>query len=45
MNFKKYYSKWKAAEIIGVDFAKLLKISRATLYRNIKEYELRGSKQ
>jgi len=38
-DFKKYYSKWKDAEITGVEFAKLLNISRATLYRHIKDYE------
>ena len=39
-DFKKYYSKYKNNEITGVEFAKLLNISRATLYRNIKEYEI-----
>ncbi|MGV8979913.1 recombinase family protein [Clostridium sp.] len=39
-DFKKYYSKWKAAEITAVEFAKMLEISRATLYRHIKEYEI-----
>ena len=39
-DFKKYYSKWKDKEITGVEFAKLLNISRATLYRYIKEYEM-----
>ena len=39
-DFKKYYSKWKDSEITGVEFAKLLNISRATLYRHIKEYEI-----
>ena len=38
--FNKYYSKWKNKEVTGVEFAKLLNISRATLYRHIKEYEL-----
>lgn len=38
-DFKKYYDKWKAKEITGVEFSKLLKISRATLYRWIKLYE------
>lgn len=37
--FKKYYGKWKAKEITAVEFAKLLKIGRATLYRWIKLYE------
>ena len=35
-DFKKYYSKWKNKEITGVEFAKLLNISKATLYRYIK---------
>lgn len=38
-DFKKYYPKYKNGEITGVEFAKLVQISRATLYRNIKEYE------
>lgn len=38
-DFKKYYDKWKAKEITGVEFAKLLKTSRATLYRWIKLYQ------
>jgi DNA invertase Pin-like site-specific DNA recombinase len=38
-NFKKYYTKWKAGEITAVEFSKLLNVSRATLYRYIKEYE------
>lgn len=39
-DFKKYYTKWKAGEVTGVEFAKLLNVSRATLYRHIKEYEI-----
>ena len=39
-NFKKYYIKWKNRELTGVKFAKLLNISRATLYRDIKEYQI-----
>lgn len=39
-DFKKYYSRWKDAEITGVELAKLLNISRATLYRHIKGYEI-----
>ncbi|MBU3171763.1 recombinase family protein [Clostridium estertheticum] len=39
-DFNKYYSKWKDKEITGVEFAKLLSISKATLYRYIKEYEM-----
>lgn len=38
-DFNKYYQKWKANEITAVEFAKLLKISRATLYRYIKSAE------
>jgi DNA invertase Pin-like site-specific DNA recombinase len=38
-NFKKYYEMWKSDEITGVEFAKLLDVSRPTLYRYIKEFE------
>jgi len=38
-SFSKYYSKWKAKEITGVEFAKLLDVSRATLYRYIHEFD------
>lgn len=37
--FKKYYGKWTSKEITAVEFAKLLKTSRTTLYRWIKIYE------
>ena len=37
--FKKYYEMWKNEEITGVEFARLLNVSRPTLYRYIKEYE------
>lgn len=37
-NFKKYYNKWKAKEITAIEFAKLLGVSRSTLYRYITEY-------
>lgn len=37
--FKKYYDKWTSKEITAVEFAKILKTSRATLYRWIKLYE------
>jgi len=40
-SFKKYYVMWKGKEITGVEFAKLLEVSRPTLYRYIKEYEHR----
>ena len=36
--FEKYYIKWQSKEINGVEFAKLLNISRTTLYRYIKLY-------
>lgn len=39
-NFEKYYKRWKAKEITGIEFSKLLGVSRATLYRYIKEYEV-----
>ena len=38
-DFEKYYTKWEAGEITGVEFAKLLNMSRATLYRHIKDYK------
>lgn len=37
--FKKYYNKWKKREIKAVEFAKLLKVSRSTIYRYIDYYE------
>ena len=38
-SFKKYYTMWKDKEITAVEFAKLLDVSRPTLYRYINEYE------
>lgn len=38
-NFEKYYRKWKQEKIKATEFAKLIDVSRATLYRYIKEYE------
>jgi DNA invertase Pin-like site-specific DNA recombinase len=38
-HFKKYYRKWKADEITGVEFGRLMEVSRPTLYRMIKQYE------
>lgn len=38
-DFRKYYDKWKSKDITAVEFAKLLKTSRATLYRWIKIFE------
>lgn len=37
-NFVKYYKKWASKEITAVEFAKLLRISRSTLYRYIQYY-------
>lgn len=39
-NFEKYYSKWKAKEITAIEFSKLLRVSRSTLYRYIREYDI-----
>jgi DNA invertase Pin-like site-specific DNA recombinase len=38
-DFEKYYKRWIAEEISGVEFAKLLGLSRMSLYRYIKTYE------
>jgi DNA invertase Pin-like site-specific DNA recombinase len=38
-SFKKYYTKWRAKEITAVEFAKLINVSRATLYRQLEKYE------
>ena len=38
-DFKRYYDKWKAKEITAVEFAKLLKVTRTTLYRYIRVQE------
>jgi DNA invertase Pin-like site-specific DNA recombinase len=35
----KYYDQWKAGEITAVEFAKLMGMSRATLYRYLDEWE------
>ncbi len=43
-SFKKYYEKWRAGDITGVEFARLLDVSRATLYRYIHEYEKKVDK-
>lgn len=37
--FEKYYKKWRVKEIKATEFAKLIGVSRATLYRYIAEYE------
>jgi len=39
-SFKKYHAKWKDGEITATEFAKLLDVSRPTLYRYIKQYEV-----
>jgi DNA invertase Pin-like site-specific DNA recombinase len=38
-NFKKYYDKWKSKEITAIEFGKLMKMSRTSLYRYINEWE------
>lgn len=38
-SFIKYYEMWKSEEITGVEFARLLDVSRPTLYRYIREFE------
>jgi DNA invertase Pin-like site-specific DNA recombinase len=38
-SFKKYYEMWKNDEITGVEFARLLDVSRPTLYRYVREFE------
>lgn len=38
-DFKKYYFKWKEKEIKAVEFARLINVSRSTLYRYINDYE------
>jgi DNA invertase Pin-like site-specific DNA recombinase len=41
-NFEKYYSKAKSGEITKVELAKLLQVSRATVYRWIEQFEGQG---
>ncbi|KNY27642.1 Resolvase domain-containing protein [Pseudobacteroides cellulosolvens ATCC 35603 = DSM 2933] len=38
-DFEKYYKRWKSKEIKATEFAKLIGVSRATLYRYIAVYE------
>lgn len=38
-DFEKYYKRYKEKDISGVEFARLLRVSRATLYRYINEHE------
>lgn len=35
-DFEKYYKKWKDGDITGLEFAKLIEVSKSTLYRYIK---------
>ncbi len=39
--FKKYYPMWKDGDITATEFARLLEVSRPTLYRYIREHEVR----
>lgn len=39
-DFVRYYKRWKAGEVTAVEFGKLLGVSRSTLYRYIREYEV-----
>lgn len=38
-DFQKYYDMWKFEKINATEFAKLLGVSRTTLYKYIKQYE------
>ncbi len=38
-SFKKFYPMWKDGEITATDFARLIDVSRPTLYIYIKEHE------
>ena len=38
-SFKKYYPMWKKGEITATDFAKIVDVSRPTLYQYIRESE------
>ena len=38
-NFIKYYKKWIAKDITAVEFARLMKLGRTTLYRYIDQYK------
>ena len=42
-DFEKYYKKWTDKEIKGTEFAKLLQIGRATLYRYIDLYKAQNN--
>ncbi len=39
-SFKKYYPMWKDGDITVTDFARLIGVSRPTLYKYIHEYKL-----
>jgi len=38
-SFKKYYPMWKDGEITATDFAKLVEVSRPTLYKYINVHK------
>ncbi len=38
-NWQKYYEQWRTEEITAVEFAKLMQMSRPSLYRYINEWE------
>ena len=38
-DFEKYYKQYKDDSITGVEFSKLIDVSRSTLYRYIKQHE------
>ena len=38
-SFKKYYPMWKDGDITATDFARLIEVSRPTLYKYIQEHE------
>jgi len=38
-SFKKYYPMWKEGDITATDFARLIGVSRPTLYKYVREYE------
>ena len=38
-SFSKYYERWKAGQLTAIEFAKLIEVSKPTLYTYIKKYE------
>jgi DNA invertase Pin-like site-specific DNA recombinase len=38
-SFKKYYTRWKANQLTAVEFAKLIEVSKPTLYTYIRHHE------